>query len=59
MTGRRGLPSRAAGAALWRRGSGAVSGDFSTFRDGTGVPGQAILAATFMIISGLWGCFMA
>jgi hypothetical protein len=35
-----------------------VSGDFSTGGDGTAAPGPAILAATFMIISGLWGCFM-
>jgi uncharacterized YccA/Bax inhibitor family protein len=35
-----------------------VSGDFSIGGDGTAAPGPAILAAIFMIISGLWGCFM-
>ena len=35
-----------------------MSGDFSIGGDGTAAPGPAILAATFMIISGLWGCFM-
>jgi hypothetical protein len=35
-----------------------VSDDFSISGDGPAAPGPAILAATFMIISGLWGCFM-
>jgi hypothetical protein len=35
-----------------------VSDDFSFGGDALAAPGPAILAATFMIISGLWGCFM-
>jgi hypothetical protein len=35
-----------------------VSDEFGFGGDGVAAPGPAILAATFMIISGLWGCFM-